>query len=74
MGWLGVTILFMSLSTYMHAFAWTTGIDSSSPEFARYWGNPLIVELVGVAAGTLGWWSWLVCSALDQSKGRRVGL
>jgi methane/ammonia monooxygenase subunit C len=52
----------MGLSTYMHAFAWSTGIDSASPEFALFWRSLLVAELVGVAVGTLAWWSWLVRS------------
>src|SRR5712692_1692796 len=62
LAWLGVSALFLSLSTYMHAFAWSMGIDSASREFTLYWRSLLIVELVGVAGGTLGWWSWLVRS------------
>src|SRR3979490_2359403 len=60
--WLGVTVLFMGLSTYMHAFAWSTGLDSSSPEFARFWHSLLIVELVRGAVGPPTWWAWLVRS------------
>jgi methane/ammonia monooxygenase subunit C len=62
LAWLGVSALFLGLSTYMHAFAWSAGIDSASREFTLYWRSLLIVELVGVAGGTLCWWSWLVRS------------
>jgi methane/ammonia monooxygenase subunit C len=62
LGWLGVTVLFLALSTYMHAFAWSAGLDSSSQEFTLYWRSLLVVELVGVGVGTLAWWSWLVRS------------
>src|SRR5919206_167854 len=58
----GFTVLFVALGLYMHAFAWYAGIDASSPEFALYWRSLLILELVGVGAGTIGWWAWLVRS------------
>jgi methane/ammonia monooxygenase subunit C len=59
---LGFTGLFVGLAVYMHAFAWSAGIDATSPEFGLYWRNLLILELVGVSAGTLGWWAWLARS------------
>ena len=59
---LGFSVLFIALGLYMHAFAWYAGIDASSAEFALYWRSLLILELVGVGAGTIGWWAWLVRS------------
>jgi methane/ammonia monooxygenase subunit C len=56
----GVTALFVGLGMYMHAFAWTAGIDSASPEFALYWRSLLILEILGVGIGTIAWWTWLV--------------
>src|SRR5207247_3521574 len=44
---LGFSALFIALGLYMHAFAWSAGIDASSPEFALYWRSLLILELVG---------------------------
>src|ERR1700694_1344041 len=52
---LGFSVLFIALGLYMHAFAWSAGIDASSPEFALYWRSLLILELVGGGAGTIGW-------------------
>jgi hypothetical protein len=52
---LGFSVLFIALGLYMHAFAWYAGIDASSAEFALYWRSLLILELVGVGAGTIGW-------------------
>jgi methane/ammonia monooxygenase subunit C len=46
----------------MHAFAWSTGLDATSPEFSVYWRSLLVVELVAIVGGTVGWWSWLVRS------------
>jgi hypothetical protein len=40
LGWLGFAALFMGLSTYMHAFAWSAGIDAQlvgSPEVRERW-------------------------------------
>ena len=59
---LGFSVLFVAPRVYMHAFAWSAGIDASSPEFALYWRSLLILELVGVGVGTIGWWAWLVRS------------
>src|ERR1700680_5297860 len=59
---LGFSVLFIALGLYMHAFAWSAGIDASRPELALYWRSLLILELVGVGAGTIGWWAWLVRS------------
>jgi methane/ammonia monooxygenase subunit C len=74
---LGFCVLFVGLSTYMHAFAWSTGTDSSSPDFARYWYSLLIIELLCIGAGTVAWWSWLVRSAralaIDVTHAEEVG-
>src|SRR5207253_6534128 len=43
----GFIALFVGLGMYMHAFAWSAGIDAASPEFALYWRSLLLVELVG---------------------------
>jgi methane/ammonia monooxygenase subunit C len=54
--------LFVGLSFYLHRFAWSAGMDSTSREFSVYWRSLLVVELVGVGGGTVGWWAWLVRS------------
>src|SRR3982074_904312 len=59
---LGFSALFIALGLYMHAFAWSAGINAASPEFALYWRSLLVVQLVGVGVGTIGWWAWLVRS------------
>jgi methane/ammonia monooxygenase subunit C len=58
----GFIALFVGLGMYMHAFAWSAGIDAASPEFALYWRSLLLVELVGGGIGTIAWWVWLVRS------------
>src|SRR6266516_4418566 len=45
---------------YQQFTAWTKGIDASSHDFTIYYRIPLIVELLGVTAFTLGWWGWLL--------------
>jgi methane/ammonia monooxygenase subunit C len=57
---LGMGALFVGLGVYMRAFAWSAGTDSASPEFAVYWRSLLLLELVGVCGGSIGWWAWLV--------------
>jgi methane/ammonia monooxygenase subunit C len=59
---MGLVVLFLGLSWYMHAFAWPWGADSARPEFARYWQSLVVVELAGVIGGSIGWWSWLMRS------------
>ncbi len=58
----GFSVLFIGLGLYMHAFAFSFGIDASSKEFALYWTSLLIVELVAVGVGTAAWWGWLIRS------------
>src|SRR6266498_1494774 len=45
---------------YQQFTAWTKGIDASSHDFSIYYRIPLVVELLGVTAFTLGWWGWLI--------------
>ena len=56
----GFSVLFIALGLYMHAFAWSAGINAASAEFALYWRSLLVVQLVGVGVGTIAWWAWLV--------------
>lgn len=45
---------------YEARYAWTAGIDSASPEFARYFRSLFWVQLLVGAAFTGAWWGWLV--------------
>jgi methane/ammonia monooxygenase subunit C len=45
---------------YQQFTAWTKGIDASSHDFTIFYRIPLVVELLGVTAFTLGWWGWLL--------------
>ena len=44
---------------YQRLFAWKYGLDSSSPEFARYWYPLLAVNVVGIALAAAVWLGWL---------------
>src|SRR5438105_12697942 len=75
----GFSVLFIALGLYMHAFAWSAGINAASAEFALYWRSLLIVQLLGVGIGTIGWWAWLVRSVrtiaqtiTHDEEGRRI--
>ena len=45
---------------YTSRYAWTAGIDASSPEFTKYFRSLVWFELVVIGAGTGLWWGWLV--------------
>lgn len=45
---------------YTSQHAWTVGIDSASPEFAKYYRTLFWGQLVAIGAGTGIWWGWLV--------------
>lgn len=45
---------------YQTRWAWTIGIDASSPEFTRLYRTLFWGELLVVGAITGGWWGWLV--------------
>lgn len=55
-----LALLMIAARLYEQAFAERFGIDSASPEFARYWTSVLIGELLAIGVGTLIWWGWLV--------------
>jgi methane/ammonia monooxygenase subunit C len=57
--------IIMAVFAFLHwayeaRFAWTAGIDASSPEFTRYYRTLLWAQLILGAAGTGIWWGWLV--------------
>lgn len=45
---------------YQTRYAWSIGIDASSPAFTRYYRSLFWGELLAVGAGTGIWWGWLV--------------
>jgi len=45
---------------YTSRYAWTVGIDASTPEFTKYFRSLVWAELLIVGAGTGLWWGWLV--------------
>ena len=45
---------------YISRYAWTAGIDSSSPEFTKYFRSLVWAQLIVAGAGTGLWWGWLV--------------
>jgi methane/ammonia monooxygenase subunit C len=70
---LAVTV---GLRVYQQMFAWTAGLDSTSPEFAKYWMTLFWVEEAVLAVVALVWWWWAgfkkcrTCDAQRVSAGR----
>ena len=64
-----ITLVAVSLRMYQQYFAFTTGIDSFSPEFRTYWWNLLLsVWTLEIVSAALVWgWVWKTRDrALDQ--------
>src|SRR5262245_34307010 len=45
---------------YTSRYAWTVGIDASTPEFTKYFRSLVWAELIIIGAGTGLWWGWLI--------------
>ncbi len=54
-----LTVIYISLRLYQGAFGISAGLDSSDPDFERYWMRLLYAELVVVAILTIGLWTYL---------------
>ena len=59
-GMLTLTAIFVSVRLYQQFFAWTVGLDSTSPEFQTHWMRLLYGEFFveGVAAAAIWGWLW----------------
>jgi methane/ammonia monooxygenase subunit C len=57
---LTLSAIFVSVRLYQQFFAWTTGLDSSTPEFQTHWMRLLYGEFFveGVAAAAIWGWLW----------------
>ncbi len=54
-----LTIIYISLRLYQGSYGISVGLDSTDPDFERYWMRLLYVELVVVALVASGLWSYL---------------
>lgn len=54
-----LTIIYISLRLYQGAYGISAGLDSTDPDFERYWMRLLYVELVVVAMVMTGLWTYL---------------
>ncbi len=54
-----LTIIYISLRLYQGSYGISAGLDSTDPDFERYWMRLLYVELVVVALVASGLWSYL---------------
>ena len=59
-GCLAIVLLTAVHWWYVSRYAWTIGIDASTPEFTKYFRSLVWVELIAIGAGTGLWWGWLV--------------
>ena len=52
--------VFVSIRLWQQAFAWTAGLDSTSPEFATHWMRLLYLEFTieGIMAVSIWGWLW----------------
>jgi methane/ammonia monooxygenase subunit C len=55
-----ISALFLGERVYQQYFAWTAGLDSTSPEFQTHWMSLLYAQigLEGIAACSLWGWLW----------------
>jgi methane/ammonia monooxygenase subunit C len=65
-GSLAILVLNLVHWWYVSSYAWTAGIDASSPEFTKYFRSLVWIQLILIGAGTGLWWGWLV------RTGRRI--
>ncbi len=54
-----LTVIYVCLRLYQGAFGIAAGLDSTDPDFERYWMRLLYIELVVVAIVTTGLWTYL---------------
>jgi methane/ammonia monooxygenase subunit C len=59
-GMLTLSGIFVSVRLYQQFFAWTVGLDSTTPEFQTHWMRLLYAEFVaeGLAAAAIWGWLW----------------
>jgi methane/ammonia monooxygenase subunit C len=55
-----MSAVFVGIRLYQQAFAWTAGLDSTSPEFQTHWMTLLYAQfaLEGLAAVSIWGWLW----------------
>jgi hypothetical protein len=61
----------MALRVWQQLFAWSAGLDSTSPEFATYWMPVFWTELalLGVVAAVwLGWTGFIPCGTCEAQR------
>ncbi len=65
-----------TLRVWQQLFAWTAGLDSTSPEFATYWMPVFWAELAVLSVVAVVWWGWAgvkkcrICAAQHAAGGR----
>lgn len=54
-----LTTIYMGLRVYQGAYALTTGLDASLPEYETYWMRLFYIELIAIASITTGLWGYI---------------
>jgi methane/ammonia monooxygenase subunit C len=62
------------LRGYQQLFAWTAGLDSSTPEFATYWMSLFWAEIASVSALAMVWWSWAAFTKCRTCEAQRAAV
>jgi methane/ammonia monooxygenase subunit C len=53
------SVIFVSIRLFQQAFAWTAGLDSTSPEFGTHWMRLLYAEIAAEGILAVSLWGWL---------------
>jgi methane/ammonia monooxygenase subunit C len=64
----------IALRLYQGRFAWTAGLDATSPDFATYWMGLFWVEMVSLSALALVWWGWAGWKRCTACEAQRLAM
>jgi methane/ammonia monooxygenase subunit C len=62
----------VAIRVYQQMFAWTAGLDSTSPEFATYWMPLFWTEEVVLSVLALVWWAWAAFGKCRTCEAQRA--
>jgi len=52
-------ILYISMIAYQHTAGWAYGLDSTAPEFEKYWMTLFYTEIIVVPLMGIAWWAYI---------------
>jgi methane/ammonia monooxygenase subunit C len=59
---IAIAVLMIGYRMYQQIFGWSAGMDSTLPEFDKYWMGLLKVELVIIVCSWIGLWTYLIAT------------